>query len=93
MMEKKDNSAALFKNDRKETANHPDYKGSALIEGREYWISAWIKPMRDGQGRFMSLAFTPKQQAAPAPQRQQAKPPAPQAKGSGFDDMDSDVPW
>ena len=53
-----ENSGALFKNDRKEKDSHPDYKGSALVDGADYWISAWIK---EGQkGKFMSLAFTAK---------------------------------
>jgi hypothetical protein len=86
----------LFKNDRKESDRHPDYKGSCEIDGLEFWISAWIK---EGQkGKFMSLAFTEKEQqaAAPAPapaparqQRQQRQAPA----GNGFDNMDSDIPF
>lgn len=41
--EQREGSGSLFKNDRKEQPNHPDYKGSALIGGVEYWVSAWIK--------------------------------------------------
>jgi hypothetical protein len=37
--EQKDNSGSIFKNDRKESANHPDAKGSCMIDGVEYWIS------------------------------------------------------
>jgi hypothetical protein len=60
-MEKRDNSGALFKNDRKTTDNHPDYNGSALIGGVDMWISAWIKK---GNGKtFMSLAFKPKDES------------------------------
>jgi len=62
-MEKRDNSGALFKNDRKTTDNHPDYNGSALIGGVDMWISAWIKK---GNGKtFMSLAFKPKDESSP----------------------------
>ena len=49
----------LFKNDRKETDKHPDYKGQCEIDRVEHWVSAWIKKDRNGKA-FMSLAFTPK---------------------------------
>ena len=42
-MEKKDNSGVLFKNDKKESGNQPDYKGNITVNGVEYWLSAWIK--------------------------------------------------
>lgn len=82
------NSGALFKNDRKETASHPDYKGQINVNGVDYWVSAWIKPMKnDPERRFMSMSVKPKETQAPAPQRRQ---PAPK---SGFDDMDDDIPF
>lgn len=68
--EQRDNSGSLFRNDRKEQEKHPDHKGSAKIDGKEYWVSAWIK--EGSKGRFFSLAFTPKDEqkrerrAAPA---------------------------
>ena len=38
------NSGALFPNDRKTKASHPDYKGSMTdASGQEFWISAWVK--------------------------------------------------
>lgn len=49
----------LFKNDRKNSPNHPDYKGSAEIEGQQYWMSAWIKEGKTGAKR-MSISFKPK---------------------------------
>jgi uncharacterized protein (DUF736 family) len=60
-------SGALFKNDKKESERHPDYRGSCEINGTEFWISAWLKESKSGT-KFMSLAFTPKdeQRAAPA---------------------------
>jgi hypothetical protein len=48
-------SGVLFKNDKKTTAKHPDYKGRATIDGQEFYLSAWIKEGRNG--KFMSLSF------------------------------------
>lgn len=56
--EKKDNSGIMFVNERKTEDRHPDRNGSAMIDGREYWVSGWIK--RGAKGPFMSLAFKPK---------------------------------
>ena len=55
------NSGSLFKNNRKEKDNHPDYTGDAEINGKAMWISAWIKKTQKG-GSFMSLAFKPKEE-------------------------------
>lgn len=68
----------LFKNDRKEQDNHPDYKGSINVGGTEFWLSAWI---REGQnGKFMSLSVKPKDQPRQAAQRPQR--PVPPRRGS-----------
>jgi len=59
------NRGALFVNDRKTTANHPDYKGSLNSDGVEYWASAWIKTPASGGAKFLSISLTPKDAAAP----------------------------
>lgn len=58
--EQRDNSGTLSRNDHKQKPNHPDHRGQCVIEGREYWISAWVK--EGPNGRFFSLSFTPKDQ-------------------------------
>ena len=57
-MEQKDNSGVLFKNDKKDKDSHPDYKGNITVDGKNYWLSAWIKTGKNG--RFMGLAVNPK---------------------------------
>ncbi|RTL52920.1 MAG: hypothetical protein EKK40_07165 [Bradyrhizobiaceae bacterium] len=59
MAGKYDNSGALFKNDRKEKDSHPDYSGNITVDGRDYWLSAWVKD--GGKGKFFSLAVKPKE--------------------------------
>ena len=57
--EQRELSGILFKNDRKEEDRQPDYKGSATIQGVNYWLSGWIKEGTKG-GKFLSLSFTAK---------------------------------
>jgi hypothetical protein len=64
MEQKRDNSGVLFKNDKKEQEKHPDYKGSIMVDGNEYWLSAWIKEGKSG--KFMGLAVSPKDGQPPA---------------------------
>lgn len=80
--EQKDNSGAIFRNERKEKDTHPDRTGSCMIGGKEYWVSGWIKE-HDTKGSWLSLAFKPKDE----------KPASKPAPSRGVKDMDSDIPW
>ena len=82
--EMKPNTGSLFPNDRKDTSQHPDKRGSALIGGVEYWVSAWTKSTKAG-APWDSLSFQPKnKQAAPSSGETVAPPMA--ARDDAFDD-------
>lgn len=80
MEDKRDNSGVLFKNDSRDNEKKPHYKGSIVVNGVDYWLSAWIK---DGKsGKFMGLAVSPKD-------AQQA----PKKASNSIADMDDSVPF
>jgi hypothetical protein len=84
--EQRDNNGSLFKNDKKTEDKHPNAKGSAMIGGVEYWVSAWTRKDKNGNP-WQSLAFQKKE-----PKQEEAKPR--EQKGHpAFDDMNSDVPF
>jgi uncharacterized protein (DUF736 family) len=83
--EQKDNSGAIFKNDKKETDSHPDYKGSARVAGIDYWVSVWVNTSAKGN-KYMSTSFTAKEQV----QKQAIK----QAKEDmTIQELDDDIPF
>jgi hypothetical protein len=51
----KEGSGSLFKNDRKTTETHPDYTGSIMVNGKEHWLSAWVKEGK--KGKFFSVSI------------------------------------
>lgn len=84
--EQKDNSGSLFKNDKKTEDKHPNAKGSAMVGGVEYWVSAWTKKDKNGNP-WQSLAFTKKEQKP-----EEAKP-AGKPQPGGFEQMADDIPF
>jgi hypothetical protein len=67
--EMKELSGSLFKNQKREKDTHPNANGSALIDGVEYWVSAWTKKDKNGDP-WQSLAFKRKDER---PERQESK--------------------
>ena len=83
----KPNSGSIFKNDKRDKESSPNGKGSALIDGVEYWISAWTN---DGKnGKYQGLKFQRKDDAHKQGM-QQAQAAAPQAP---VDDFEDDIPF
>lgn len=83
--EQRENTGSLFKNDKRESENHPNAKGSALIGGVEYWVSAWTKKDKNGNP-WQSLSF---QRKDAAKANDAPKKPSPRS----VDELDSDVPF
>ena len=75
------NRGALFKNADKTDEKHADYQGEINVNGREFWLNAWLKTSKKGT-RFMSLAAKPKQAATSA-----------KSRSSIADDMGDEVSW
>ena len=75
----KTNRGAAFKNEKKETENHPDLTGSLDVEGTEYWLSIWKKESKAGSP-FLSISIRKKED------RQSSEPTRKeQPKKSSFD--------
>jgi hypothetical protein len=79
MENRRDNSGVLFRNDKKDNERAPEYKGNIMVDGQEYWLSAWIKEGKTG--KFMGLAVSPRD----------AQPPASRPMQSSI--KDDDIPF
>jgi hypothetical protein len=89
------NRGVLFINDRRTSEKHPDYKGSINVDGKEFWLSAWMKT--GAKGEFISLSIESKdaQAGTSKPAAKPAAKPAPAASKAApnFNDMDDDLPF
>lgn len=71
--EHKIDSGSIFRNDDRETENHPHYNGSAKIASSsgtidQYWVSGWINETKSGD-KYMSLKFKIKDDNKPKTKR------------------------
>lgn len=76
------NQIAIWKNDNREKETHPHYKGNGMVDGTEYWVSAW-RAAEDASPNapVLKIRLTAKD-AAPAKS-------APAKKA----DPNEDIPW
>ena len=54
------NRGMLFKNDKKASPTHADYRGN--LNSEEFWLDAWINESKAGV-KYLSLRFKPKKTA------------------------------
>ncbi len=99
------NSGALFENEKKQNAKHPDLRGSCTIkmpngDNVEYWVSAWQKVSKKGDD-FFSLSFQVKEDKQEAEEttvkksgglfKKREEPSAKFAKSN--EDLDDSIPF
>lgn len=80
------NRGALFKAEKEGNESRPDYSGNLNVDGKEFFLDAWIKTSKAGQ-KYMSLSVKPKMARH---QGGTKNPPA--QKDESFQDDDL-IPW
>lgn len=94
----KNNSGSLFKNDRKENDLQPSMKGSAKVNGQEFWVSAWTNTSQKGD-KYISFRLEPKEEIPvntdPQAQyrRAPAQPAAAPAQAAPVAPQDDEIPF
>jgi len=66
-MEAKNNSGAIFKNDKKTKETHPDYRGKVMVNGKEMEVALWLKESSKGMKYFSCSFSEPKMNESPKP--------------------------
>jgi hypothetical protein len=84
--ERKHGDFTLRKSKTKKTEKSADYGGKILLDGKEYWLNAWMKISDDGERWFSGRLGNPVETAAGF------------GGGTGFtpkkaDPLDDDAPW
>jgi hypothetical protein len=82
------NRGSIWKNEDRKSDTHPQFKGSAEVNGVEYWVSGWLrKADANPKAPAMSFSFTAKEQ-----QSQQSQAAPKQAPANDFD-LDESIPF
>ena len=69
------NRGAIWKNDKKETEKHPDFRGELNVDGVDFWVSAWRRaPGAPEKAPALSFAITPKDSQSIKPKSNEVFP-------------------
>lgn len=52
----RENTGVLFPNKKKTSPNHPDYTGKLNTDGKDYYMSAWLKKSKSNTN-FITIAI------------------------------------
>ena len=54
------NRGVLFREERKDKEGDRDYSGSLDVDGRQFWLSGWLKTSKKDGKKFLSISIKPK---------------------------------
>jgi len=89
------NKGALWRNEKKSSENHPDFTGSADVDGIEYWVAGW-KRKEDASPKAPLLKISLKRKdESPKKAVSSGSRGAHSGKAGGdpFADMSDDIPF
>ena len=76
------NSGILSRDKKRKSDKHPEFTGSAEVDGVEYWLSAWVNESE--HGKYFKISFKPKDGQKAAGEHSQVREPG---------DEDDDTPF
>ena len=87
------NSGMMARNENRKTDKHPEFSGSINVEGRDYWLSAWVNEGKPGgkmEGKkYFSIKLNPKESRS----SMGAAPARMDRPSYSSDNFDDDIPF
>lgn len=87
-MEQKNNTGAIFKNDKKTAENQPDYRGKMMVDGQHWEISLWVRESQATGQKYFSAAIK-----EPYVKPEETAPVSTSKKIQDATESDSDLPF
>ena len=84
------NTGMMMRNENREHDKQPEFKGSLNVDGRDFWISAWVNTGKEGSKIEGKKYFSIKLTAKDAPKDTK---PATKARVGFERDLDDEIPF